>query len=249
MSHPREQSGFTLVEMLIVVAILAVLIGILLPSVHRARGTARSAVCLSNLRQMTTAAHVYANRNRNCYPLAYYFDGARMVSWDYTMDFSGGGPAVNPGLLWGGMSPGEVQQCPSFDGASNSFGDPYTGYNYNTSYVGGFRDFGASEFVPSARLTGIGSPSRTACFGDGEWADGANKYMRAPLSHGHDPGFSGRHAGTQGYRHLGRTNVAFADGHAATHPDRHRSENDAAGARLTRDTGFLSEDNRLYDLE
>ena len=45
---------------------------------------------------------------------------------------------VVPGLLWagsGGVS-GEIQQCPEFEGKSNFPGDPFTGYNYNTSYIG-----------------------------------------------------------------------------------------------------------------
>ncbi len=45
--------------------------------------------------------------------------------------------------------------------------------------------------------------------------DGANKFMRAPWSNPRDADFSdtGRRAGTQGFRHLDATNVAFCDGH------------------------------------
>ena len=53
--------GFTLVELLVVIAIIAGLLAILIPATRAAREQARRAVCLSNLRQLTTAWLAYAN--------------------------------------------------------------------------------------------------------------------------------------------------------------------------------------------
>jgi prepilin-type N-terminal cleavage/methylation domain-containing protein len=86
----RNLRGFTLIEILVVVAIIALLVAILLPTLARARDQARSMACLSRLKQVGNAMAYYVTDNRTnylppfTYPLyPYYFKNNRTVKLAY----------------------------------------------------------------------------------------------------------------------------------------------------------------------
>ena len=70
-SRRLRRCAFTLVELLVVIGIIAVLVGILLPTLRTAREAANRASCLSNLRQIGTMLHMYANLAKGKVPLGF----------------------------------------------------------------------------------------------------------------------------------------------------------------------------------
>ena len=67
----RPRRGFTLVELLVVIAIIAVLIAILLPVLSKVKQAANRTACMSNLRQLAMAYHLYAGDNKGYLPMGW----------------------------------------------------------------------------------------------------------------------------------------------------------------------------------
>ena len=130
--------AFTLIEVLVTIGIITLLASLAMPGIKSVRESSRSSECATRLRQLSTAAQSYSNVFRGVFPPAILFEmtssGVRTVAWDFAQGANG---EVLPGPLWSFTDhPFEVQQCPAFIGSSTFGADPYTGFNYNTTFIG-----------------------------------------------------------------------------------------------------------------
>jgi prepilin-type N-terminal cleavage/methylation domain-containing protein/prepilin-type processing-associated H-X9-DG protein len=129
--------GFTLVELLVVVAVIAILAAILFPAFAQARAQARKAACISNLRQLGAAFTLYADDydellpDYRCDPMS----AARMAETSYRHDRFCCGLGVGPGqitfatLLAPMLKSPQVAFCPG-DSDHSPTGRPVTSYEY-----------------------------------------------------------------------------------------------------------------------
>jgi competence protein ComGC len=259
----RSRSAFTLVETVIVLAAATVLLSLTLPALRKASGASRGTQCLSNLRQLHAAALSYSVTSNEQMPPALLYvksaGGVDTIAWDFIQPAAGD---IRPGPVLDRLDrSGQICQCPSFEGASTFGKDPYTGYNYNTSFIG------AEGFVPKlgpdgAWLDGwanarLGLPAGAvrradacALFGEGGWSGGANKFMRAPMNTA-EKNLAVVYSGAQAFRHDACTNVVYHDGHCRC--VNHGHEGKLATPALLKSpmawpaNGFLSNDDTAYD--
>jgi prepilin-type N-terminal cleavage/methylation domain-containing protein/prepilin-type processing-associated H-X9-DG protein len=107
----RRRRGFSLVEVIVVIGIVAILIALLLPAIARAREQAKTVQCMSQLRQVGVALTSYAVANRGHYP-----------TWSNWQVYGGDGTGEDdPGLGWTemlephiGKPTSGIYQCPAF---------------------------------------------------------------------------------------------------------------------------------------
>jgi type II secretory pathway pseudopilin PulG len=259
----QRRHGLTLIEILVVFGIITTLLALAGGAAMKVSRKARSSVCRSNLRQLALATASYRNVNDDGLPAAIlYYDetgGTRTEAWDFVQSADG---TIKPGSLWSYIDgPQKVNQCPSYTGSSNFGADPYTGYNYNTSFLGaeghhpwtdqsGRRVQGWQAARRGLPPSSHQKPDRCALFGDGGWKGGANKFMRGPMnSVEYDIGLV--YAGGQAFRHQGCCNIVHLDGHCSVATDpwegTHASSWLLENVMSYPENAFLSEDDTAYD--
>src|SRR3954451_14764932 len=80
------RGGFTLVELLVVIGIIALLVSILLPTLNKARESARRTKCLANLRSIGQLVNIYANQNKGVMPIGFSNDTGAPSVW-YSVNY------------------------------------------------------------------------------------------------------------------------------------------------------------------
>ena len=116
--------AFTLIELLVVIGIIGVLLGILLPTVGRARESGRRAACLANLRQVHQAFLLFADDHDGRVPIGYRAVGGKPTKQFNSMIYSGTAKKFCLfGTLYqsGHMKRPEAFFCPSNDDPQSSF--------------------------------------------------------------------------------------------------------------------------------
>ena len=235
---PRPAPGFTLVELLVVIGIIALLISILLPSLSAARRQAQEVVCRSNLRQVGIALQFYSNAYQGRLPASYLFP----QSYDLNRD---GTSVPNLGVYWWqrlmieNMLPGfkepksSVMLCPSDEAPFRPYTFPGEEDLFNSSYgINNFTAFhdGAAWSAGGAALDGVddingtpwpkvaGAKNSTervvvADVRDGYLLETFTPNTDAVAGDANEPAWE-RHAKGNGDRgRPGRINALYADGH------------------------------------
>lgn len=132
--RPALRAGFTLIELLTVIAIIGVLAAILFPAISNVRKSAQNTQCVSNVRQWTQAAMLYAADHKGSYALrAMASDGLTNSYWD---NISTDPKAMLYGPYfenWSNVS--KLRACPSYYGTAGN-GNTATCYSMNRPYIG-----------------------------------------------------------------------------------------------------------------
>jgi prepilin-type N-terminal cleavage/methylation domain-containing protein len=136
---PRGALGFTLVELLVVVAIIALLIAILLPSLNKARQAAYRIQCGSNIRQILLATAMYTNQFQGAYPgvdrkwqdRTQAENSAAVNPTQWLNQPVGGGALLAHGFLPRTEGGARVLFCPTYVNVTNDvFKTPKTIFDY-----------------------------------------------------------------------------------------------------------------------
>jgi len=217
---PRfRPSAFTLVELLIVIAILAILTAVLLPSLHNARLDSRRAVCLSNLRQLGLATNYYLADNRDAF-WRYFWKVPDGRLWWFGFEPDGPGSGTGRPLDRSESVFARYLQtdqdrllCPSF---------PYEAGCYFPKFAVHTTTYGFNILLgpPNTRVpTARRGQFREATSSIFVLADGAHFDHNPGTNEGHYIEYKRDTRALSGYghfRHRGRANVLYLDGHAAS---------------------------------
>ena len=211
----RSRSGFTLVELLVVIAVIGVLISLLLPAIQAARGAARRTQCLNNLRQIGLAFHMYLEDHDGRFPRSSHSAFAnREPPWGYAI-----GPYLDPTtdpdpqnpVLPGSLSQG-IYRCPEDTRPERDEGKRWS-YGKNVwfelrpSETGAV--FGLLEGPTFRHLKDVPSTSRTVLVAELDSGSESDHVMAHVWHFGGEPEVAVD-------RHAGVSNYLWVDGHAST---------------------------------
>jgi prepilin-type N-terminal cleavage/methylation domain-containing protein/prepilin-type processing-associated H-X9-DG protein len=234
-----RRKGFTLVELLVVIGIIALLISILLPSLNRARETANRVKCGSNMRQVGQAILLYANENKGNYPRTRYNQGTG-TTWSYQAAVNTANPPAKDPFVDNvtdndvvkamfllirtqDITP-EVFVCPSSNDEKDTYGSgagvsaqakvSFTDKkNLSYSYCNPYPDANAVNNGYKTNTTAGAEFAIAADMNPGKPAGNANYDVTAPKNESSSPQFMQK-GNSPNHQGQGQ-NVLYGDGHAS----------------------------------
>lgn len=193
---PEVRAGFTLIELLVVIAIIALLAALLLPALGRAKESARTTQCLSQMRQLGLAVRLYADENEDTFPRSQHSAFANgQLPWERSVAAQLGSSTT----AWTNLL-ASVYHCPSDKRAA-----PLS-YGLNVYYELGPDDDYQGKPQTWRRTTAVPNASATILFA--ETGSNADHIM---------PNFwvtPADAADVDAKRHKTRSNYTFVDGHS-----------------------------------
>lgn len=192
----RSKCGFTLVELMIVMAIITVLVAILLPALHTAREHAIRLNCQSNCRQLLTAVFAYAADNQEAMPFPNWDGGGKTqyaaAGWLYNAPIQPNQDDVRTGTLYRYLTTTQIYHCPAhvppyssgpsenltswlMNGAISDYGGNWPVGTAMIHRITTFRPDSIVFWEADEQITGTGAP----------WNDGSSFPFEAGITRRH----------------------------------------------------------------
>ncbi|RYG15091.1 prepilin-type N-terminal cleavage/methylation domain-containing protein, partial [bacterium] len=228
-----KSKAFTLIELLVVIAIIAILAAILFPVFAQAKEAAKKTSCLSNVKQMATAAQLYLGDSDDQYAPGGYsvpsgFTYPSSLYWYFGFRWKDGSNVVlDPtlGLMYPYQKSGAIQACPSAkDVKPGTGGAPFTidpsqaplGYDINMFVTNGYYlNSTVGYYGPFRSSTSWDSVAESVLLGDSSFAGTPQTASFNGIQPPRNLATGAANTSVNvAARHTNQANIAFQDTHA-----------------------------------